>query len=462
MEARGARRSAAAGQFVSGGARQRPNRGGLWIGGAALLLVVNTTSCRPGNDGKGSASAARGRNEPLEAKAVQTAVAETRPMERAIVVSGSFHAREQSTLSVKVAGRLEKIAVDVGSVVKRGDELAQVERADYELRVKQAEAVLGQARALVGLPLEGSDDSVDIDKAPSIRQARALLEEARANLDRTRQLAADKIAPQSELDTVEAAHAVAQTRYQNALEDLRGRAAAVIQRRAELNIARKQLSDSTTRAPFNGVVHERLASLGEYVQTGTPLLVMAEVDPLRLRLEVPERESPHVRAGQPIRISVSGSTNRYAAEIRRVSPILTEASRMLLVEADVQSSPALRPGLFAQAEIIVSGNDPAVCVPAAAVTSFVGIEKVFLVRDGKALERNVVTGRRDGNQVEIVTGIANGDTVVLNPGRLRSDQPVVLDRQPPGSGTGKTAATTAGRKHAQAASGIKEANAAAR
>jgi membrane fusion protein (multidrug efflux system) len=124
-------------------------------------------------------------------------------------------------------------------------------------------------------------------------------------------------------------------------------------------------------------------------------------------------------------VTVGGSSNVVSAEISRVSPILIQANRMLLVEADVPAASPLRPGLFAQAEIIVSENDPALCIPADAVTSFVGIEKVFIVKDGKARETNITTGRRSGKLVEVLSGLVTGDVVVLNPGRLRSEQPVV-------------------------------------
>ncbi len=109
------------------------------------------------------------------------------------------------------------------------------------------------------------------------------------NRDRVKQLRAEKIAAQSELDTVEAAYAVALSRYQDALEEIRGRVALVLQRRAELNLSRKQLTDTVTTAPFDAIVHQRLANPGEFVQTGTPLAIIAAVNPLRLRLEIPER-----------------------------------------------------------------------------------------------------------------------------------------------------------------------------
>jgi RND family efflux transporter MFP subunit len=349
-------------------------------------------------------------------------VAASRPLERTVTVSGSFHAREKSTLSVKVAGRLESIAVDIGSVVHKGDKLAQVDLTDYELRVKQAEAVLSQARAAVGLPLEGEDDSLDVEASGAVRQTKALIEEATKNRNRVRQLFLEKLAPQTELDAAEAAYAVAVSRRQEALESVRARQALVLQRRAELNIARKQLSDSTTRAPFDGIVQARLASPGEFVQGGAPLLVIAAVNPLRLRLEVPELESTEIRPGQAIRIRVGRGVKPYQAAISRVSPILTEANRMLMVEADVAMDAALRPGLFAEAEIVVRSDDPGLCVPEAALTSFVGLEKVFLFKEGKAIERGITTGRRTDRWIEVLTGLVAGDRVILNPVKLRSQQ----------------------------------------
>ena len=357
--------------------------------------------------------------------AVKTVQAQIRPIERSVTVTGSFNAREQSTLSVKVPGRLEKIVVDIGSVVRKGDLLAQIERDDYELRVKQAEATLSQARARLGLSPQGDDDTVDPEETPTILQAKAVLEEARKNRDRIKQLTQEKILAQSELDTAEAAHTVAASRYQDALQDVRERQAMLVQRRAELNLAQKQLVDTTINSPFDGIIQQRRASPGEFLEMGTPLLNIAAVNPLRLRLEVPERESSQVTPGQPIRVMVGGNTNVYAAEISRVSPMLSESNRMLVVEADVPLAAGLKPGLFAQASIIINTNDPALLIPESAIANFVGIEKAFIVKDHKAVEKSVSTGRRKNGFVEVRSGLTAGDVVILNPTKMRSGQAVI-------------------------------------
>jgi RND family efflux transporter MFP subunit len=232
------------------------------------------------------------------------------------------------------------------------------------------------------------------------------------------------IAPDAEVDTLEAAFRVATARYETALEDARTRMAVLTERRAEYEIARKQLADATILAPFDGAVQLRLASVGEYVATGTPIVRLVKMDPLRLRLEVPEREALLVRLGQAVRVKVEGNTNVYAGRIARLSPAINELNRMLLVEADVPNGDNLPPGLFARAEIIVQEKEPGLAVPVQALLTFAGIEKVIVVSDGKALEKVVTTGRRGPDWVEILSGLSADEMVVLEPIGLRTGQPV--------------------------------------
>ena len=109
-------------------------------------------------------------------------------------------------------------------------------------------------------------------------------------------------------------------RYETALEDARTRMATVAQRRAEFEIARQALADASVRAPFDGVVQTRPANLGEYVATGAPIVQLVKTDPLRLRLEVPERECMPVRTGQTVRLLCEGDTNAYRGRDRPAQP----------------------------------------------------------------------------------------------------------------------------------------------
>ncbi len=358
------------------------------------------------------------------ARPVQAVRSEIRPMARTITVTGTLAAQESSVLSAKVSGRVQALAVDIGSVVREGELLAQIEPRDYELRLQQAGAALAQARAAVGLPLEGNEDHVQLDRVSTVQQAKAVLEEATRTRERIQRLSQTGIASDSELDTVEANHTVARTRYETARDEARTRTAALLQRRAEYELAQKQLADASLRAPFAGAIQSRQRGLGEYVATGTPMLTLVRVDPLRLRLDVPERESTGVRVGQAVRVFVEGDTNVYTGVISRLSPALNEQNRMLLVEADVPAQGSLQPGRFVRGQIVVQERESVVTVPHRAIVTFAGIEKVVRVQDGKALETTVTTGRRENDHVEVTTGLEAGEVVVLDPAGLRSGQPV--------------------------------------
>ena len=396
-------------------------RGAGWL---CLLaaLALGCGACK--SDYPAGASQAQGAAQGGEARQVHTARVEEMPVGNSISVTGTLAAQDQATLSVKVPGRLRVITVDLGSVVRQGQTVAQVEPQDYQLRVQQAEAALGQARARLGLSPDGTDDRVEAEQTGTVRQARAVMDEARTTRERTETLVKQGVISRAEFDTADAAYKVAVSRFQDAVEEIRNRQALLSQRRAELALARQQLADTTITAPFDGVVQERKASVGEYLAAGAPVVQIVRVNPLRFRAEVPERDAASVRMGQQVRVTVEGAGANYLGRVVRLSPTITEQNRMLIVEAEVANNGTLRPGSFARADIITSDTSRAVTVPTNAIVTFAGIEKVIVVQNGKALEKPVTTGRRAGDWTEIVSGVNVGDAVVIAPGNLQSGQPV--------------------------------------
>lgn len=386
--------------------------------GAVGLGLAGLVSCGQPDRAKPADPAA------MPARSVSVARAQTRAIARTIGATGSLAAQEQATLSAKVAGRLERLEVDIGSELRQGDLVAQIEPRDYELGLQEAAAALAQARAALGLPIAGDDDRIELEQVTAVRQARAVLEEAAKNRERVQRLSGSGIASQSEVDTVEATYTVAAARYDSALEEARGRMATVAQRRAEFDLARKRLADASVRAPFDGAVQARPATIGEYVAVGVPIVRLVKTARLRLQLDVPERECTRVRAGQVVQLHVEGDSRLYTGQIARLSPALDEQTRTLRVEADVPRQGSLRPGLFARAQIVVAEADSALTVPEKAVITFAGLEKVVVVEDGRAVEKVVSTGYRGPDWVEIVSGLSAGERVVLNPGGLRTGQRV--------------------------------------
>jgi len=362
------------------------------------------------------------------ARQVKTAAVAEVPFGESVTANGTLAAFDQTTVSVKVPGRVRMIGVDLGSAVSKGQVLAQLEPNDYKLRVQQAEASLSQARARLGLAPQGADDNVDPEKTATVRQARAVLDEARYIRDRAAKLVEQGIIAKAEFDSANATFKVAEGRYQDAYEEIRNRQGILAQRRSELALAQQQLKDTAVVSPLDGIVQEKKVSTGEYLAAGSGVVSIVRMDPLRLRAEIPERESHTVKPGQNVRVTIDGDSNVYSGQITRLSPVIAEQSRILVVEADVRNNGKLRPGSFAHAEIVTNDSKMAVTVPSNAIVTFAGIEKVLIVQNGKALEKPVTTGRRNGEFTEIVSGVNVGEKVILEPGNLQTGQDVqVID-----------------------------------
>jgi RND family efflux transporter MFP subunit len=356
---------------------------------------------------------------------VKLATAEEGRLSRTVDISGALAAAEEAQLGFKIAGRLQQVSVDIGSPVRRGQIVARLTPTDFELRVRQAETALQQARTQLGMSPSGPETAINPEQTALVKQAAATLKQAQLTRDRMARLLEEQLIPHSDFDAAEAAFGVAEGRYQEAIETARTRQGLLSQRKSELAIARQQLADSVLTAPFDGMIRERMVSAGDYLAAGTPVAVLVRVNPLRLRLAVPEREAVGVRVGQSVELTVEGDPGTHTGKVARISPSISEENRTLMVEAEVPNPGSrLRPGAFARAEIIVQAGDTAVLVPTSSIVTFAGIEKVIGVEDGKAVEKRVKTGRHSGDQVEIVDGVKPGEAVVVTPGNIVTGEPV--------------------------------------
>ena len=392
-----------------------------WLIVPLLMLAAGCTGESPATASQDKAPAA-----PPPRPVRVFAAAEER-VARTVVATGTLAAEDQVVVGTKVSGRLAEIAVDMGTRVRRGDVVARLDASDYRLRVEQADAALQQARVRLGLPPAGTDERVNPEQTSIVRQARAVLEEARLTRDRAAKLVEQELIARAQFDTAEANLKVAEGRYHDALEEVRTRQALLAQRRSELELARQQLADTAMVTPIDGAVAVKQASVGEYLAAGAPVATVVRLHPLRLRMNVPEREAAGVRVGQAVRLTLEGDPVAYQGRVVRLSPIVQEQNRTLSVEAEVPNERALlRPGAFARAEIVSEASQPVIRVPADTIVTFAGIEKVLVVRQGTIAELRVQTGRRSGDTVEIVSGLRAGEEIVRAPGNLSAGQAVTV------------------------------------
>jgi RND family efflux transporter MFP subunit len=323
--------------------------------------------------------------------------------------------------------------------------------------VSRAEAQLAQARAAVGLDADDPLESLDAEKAPPVRQAQAVWQEAKIKFERGKQLRSQNAMTQAEYDQVTAAERVAEAMFASALNGVREKIALIGVQSAELSLAKQRLEDAVVRAPFDGLVLQRHVAPGSYVQVGDAIATVIGSKTLRYRGTLPERHAQSLQIGDEVRLHIESLQEPRVAKVTRISPTLDSLTRALLYEAQIDNTDcALRAGLFGEADVVLDPAARAIAIPSSAIVEFAGVEKVWRVADGILAERVIQTGQRRGNEVEIVSGLAAGDQILLraSDGKAGRLEPTA-SRQPEVSNAGASASGPKGASNqAEGASGV--------
>lgn len=284
-------------------------------------------------------------------------------------LGGTVHARNEATVSSKVMATVVRADLAIGRPVRAGEVLVTLAAAEIEARVEQARAALSQAER---------------DHA---REA-ALLGKGAATADAVHSLA----------DRLRAA-------------------------RAGLTEAETMLSYTRIVAPFDGVVTRDHVNPGDLALPGGPLFALESPRPLRVEVEVPESLATPP-AGAEIEVRLDPETPAVRARLAEFSPAADPGSRTRLAKLDLPDTAPARTGQFVRVAW-PAGEAGAVTFPEGALTAFGQMERVFVVRDGRAELRLVKTGRRQAGRLEALAGVQPGEVVVVAPpASLRDGQPV--------------------------------------
>jgi multidrug efflux pump subunit AcrA (membrane-fusion protein) len=389
---------------------------------SGVLLLA--TSC--GGSKANTRSEANGPAQP-PAVEVTTATAIVRDLPRFFEATGSLSGDEQTDVSPSIAGKVSVVAVEMGSYVKRGQTIVRLDDVDAKLRVQQGQAQVDQAKAALRQAEEKvgirPGQAFEINKLPEVANARLALELAEKNLRRSEKLIESGDVSRSAYDQQKAQRDQLKEQYESALSLARQNNAAVMTARAnvanaesQLNLAIRNQSYANVYSPIDGYVADRPADLGEYVSTTTKVATIVKINPLRVRIDIPEQAIPAVSVGQSVSVTTSAWPDRnFGGRIARISPNVTPTSRTLTVEAEIENgSGTLKPGQFATVRILQSRAAPATLVPARAVRTESGVSRVFVVKDGKAQERQVQLGQTEGDLIEIKTGVAENEIVATS------------------------------------------------
>jgi membrane fusion protein, multidrug efflux system len=341
----------------------------LQLGLPWSLLALAAVSCaKPAPEADKPAHAAE--DKPIHASTVKATM---HPMPRYTTLTGSLVADRASSVAADVTGKVLSVLVDRGSVVKQGDILVVLDRRSATIRSKEAAANLELARSQAALARE------ECARADGLLQSGAL---GKAEYDRIK----------TQCQTSNSSFEAAQARSEAALQTL---------------------GDAVIKAPFAGVVSERLINVGEYVQAQTQVVKLVAVDPIRLQMNVPESLLGSVGPSTPVELRVSAYPDQWwSGSVKYVSAALREQTRDLLVEAVIANpEQKLRPGMFALARVPLPKAE-AVAVPQASVKVEGDLARLFVDHEGTLEERLVELGAREGDLVEIRHGVKAGEAVV--------------------------------------------------
>ena len=342
--------------------------------------------------------------------AVSPVAAVERPIARFIRATGTLMAEDQAAVAAEIAGRVVATPIERGTVVAQGDVLIRLSPAEADAQASEAEANAAQIEARLGLK---PGVAFDVNTVPEVQNARAGFELAQNEFERIRSLLDQRVVSQSEFDQRRTQMEAARQQYESAKNGAAQQYQALQAARARVALAHKAVADTVVRAPFAGLVAERLASTGDYVTKGLKVAVVVRVNPLRVQLTVPEQFVSAIAVGAPVNFEVDAYPGRqFTGKVRFISPALEANQRALTVEAVVANPDReLKPGLFATARIEQPQRTPAVLVPASAVQTTAGTSRVYIVNGDHVEERIVTVGQTVDAQVEISNGLKAGERV---------------------------------------------------
>ena len=292
-----------------------------------------------------------------------------------IAMVGNLLPDEEVDLTFETSGKIVEINFNEGTLVKKGDLLAKVNDKPLQAQLSRYEAQL--------------------------------------------KLAQDRVYRQS---TLLEKDAVSQEAFEKARTEL-----AMLN--ADIDIVKQNIALTELRAPFDGVIGLRNVSEGAYASPSVVVAKLTKISPLKIDMYIPERYADDIKVGTPLTFTVEGQNRTYDAKVYAKESEVDMATRTLAVRAIYPNANGqLMPGRFISAKIRMSDIPQAIAIPTEAIVPEMGVDKVYVYRNGKAYSTTVKTGLRTDALIHIIEGIELGDTIITSGTlQLREALPVKLD-----------------------------------
>jgi HlyD family secretion protein len=380
---------------------------------AAAVVVAANSGCSSSGQADGGGRNGRGRGSAIH---VETAVLQRISVERRVDLSGTLVSPDQARVSSEVAGIVRDVPVQLGSEVRVGDALVRLEPRELTLALDRAESALRQVEAQLGIrPTQDKQPPAD-EQIASVQQAAANRDDARAAYTRAQQLSGRGLLSQVDHDTAETRLKVAEANYQAALDNIRSLKASLQDRRASYELAQKKLNDAVVRAPVAGSVAERAVQPGEYIRENTPVATIVQMNPLKLKTAIQEKNAGVITVGQTVEFAVEAfPAQTFHGKVAYVSPAVDQTTRTFPVEVLVEnSSRMLKPGFFAKGSVLTRVDEAVLAAPDDAVSTMAGVSTVFVIEKGKARQQQVTLGMRKDKVIEITDGLKGDELLAVS------------------------------------------------
>ncbi|MDR0407028.1 MAG: efflux RND transporter periplasmic adaptor subunit [Holosporales bacterium] len=295
-------------------------------------------------------------------------------MQHTLRLTGTLRPNDRAIIRAEVDGRIKKIHFQEGSFVDKKDLLIELDSS--------------RAKA-------------------SLREAKAKLQHAESEYERTQKLAAEQIISSSECD-----------RRRSEMEALR----------AQVDFQEVMLKKHNIRAPFDGIIGLKEISKGEFVNAGKELVVLVDCTPLKIDFKVPEMSLRHVYVGQTVHVFPNELEQKFFAKIIAIDPIGDSSAHSFVARAVLENqSASMRPGGFAEVYVPIEEGEQSILVPESAIERRGDMDIVYRIIDGIVIRSPVITGERKNGEVEILSGVDEGDYVVTaGHMKVRDNKPVLI------------------------------------
>lgn len=306
---------------------------------------------------------------------VQVVKAEKKAVRPFIEATGSLLPFDESVISAEVDGIVKKVNVDEGKPVSKGMIIAEIDDTDFILEVKRTEA--------------------------GLRQAEATLINTKTEYERKNALYKEELITKQQFDDVTMRLELADSEVQRA--------------KASLNLAKQRLSKTKIYSPLNGYIKSKRVTSGDFTKTGSPMFNIIQNNPIKLTFNINERDISKVKTNQEVSFTIDSIANKeFKATTYTVYPNLDDKLRTLMIEARASNDQGvLKPGLFAKVKVFTDKEKEVVLIPATSIIYEADTMKAYIVEGNIARMRQLKTGAKYGDFIEVIDGIKDSEIVVV-------------------------------------------------